>query len=100
MKNLEHKEKLILKLLSGDDHIAAIALREVCERFKDNDAMNYSCYYKVLVSVYLERNNERVWRIANEHHISESSVYRYRHKFLNWFNFYYGKYSELLKSAA
>ena len=89
MNNLKKRESAICKL-ADTDPVAKEALNLLAVRFDDADFVHVF----LLGAIYIERRSERVWQLALGGHISESTAYRYRRRYIETFYRFYRKLLE------
>ena len=89
MNNLKQRESVICKL-ADTDPIAAKALRLMAVRFDDAGF----AHAFLIGAIYIERRSEHVWQLALRGHISESTAYRYRRRYIETFYRFYRKLLE------
>lgn len=100
MQKIQTQENLIINSINNRDEIALAAFEKLLERFSDEDSMNSTCHIDIIRSIYIETDDKFIWQIAVRHNISERTLFRYRHLYINWFNYYYKKLSKAMEMAA
>ncbi len=101
MQKLKQNENTFFKLLDTNDSTAFIALEKLKERFSDEDLLYGTTKACIINAIYINRYDDRtLWQIALAFHISDRTLYRYRHCFIEWLDFYYEKYSNQSFPAA
>lgn len=101
MYKLMAKENVIFDLIDSSNVIALLAFEKLFDRVSDDDKFDKTSKSPLLDAIYVKRyDNCKLWQIAIKYNISERTLFRYRHKFIDWFYFYYEKLSESLNPAA
>ena len=89
MNNLKKRERIICDLADADP-AAAKALSLLITRFDDAEIT----HALLIGAIYIERRSECVWQLAMRGHISESTAYRYRRRYIETFYRFYRKLLE------
>lgn len=89
MNNLKRRESAICNL-ADTDATAAEALNLLAVRFDDADFVHSF----LIEAIYFERRSDCVWQLALNGHISESTAYRYRRRYIETFYRFYRKLLE------
>ena len=93
-------EKAIIDLIESKEPAAVWAFDKLCERYFDDDQMNHTNHFDIIQSIYVYKDDEPIWRKAENHKVSESSYGRYRRKYIGWFDYLRKKFLALQNTAA
>ena len=80
MYSLKKSEEAICRL-ADTDPAAAEALGLLSVRYSDAEL----AHTLLIGAIYIERRNDQVWQLAMRGHISESTAYRYRKRYIATF---------------
>lgn len=84
MYSLKKSEEAICRL-ADTDPAAAEALGLLSVRYSDAEL----AHTLLIGAIYIERRNDQVWQLAMRGHISESTAYRYRKRYIATFYHFY-----------
>lgn len=84
MYSLKKSEEAICRL-ADTDPAAAEALGLLSVRYSDAEL----AHSLLIGAIYIERRNDQVWQLAMRGHISESTAYRYRKRYIATFYYFY-----------
>lgn len=87
MKDFE----LEIKNLISADSTAKSAFEKMLSRFADEDEKELSNHSEIIFTLYVKRDFNYIFQLEARFNVSESTLGRYRKKYLSWFDFYYKK---------
>lgn len=85
------EEFKIINLIKENNRCAVLAFEKLLRRFQEEYEKNGTIDALIIDSIYVKQNFSYLWQLARDNHLSDSTLLRYRKKYLEWFSFYYEK---------
>ena len=85
------EELKIINLIKGNDPFAISAFEKLLRRFREEHEKDGTIDVLIIDSIYIRQNFSYLWQLARDYYLSDSTLLRYRKKYLEWFSFYYEK---------
>lgn len=95
MRNVLNAESAIQNLLDRDPN-AKTALYHLLIRYDCDDNLQPTVHTSFIRAIYLERYDDLLWKLARDNNVAQSSLFRYRKKYIKLFYHYY---EQILASA-
>ena len=85
------EELKIINLIKENNPCAVLAFEKLSTRFQEEREKDGTIDALIVDSIYIKHNFAYLWQLARDYHLSDSTLLRYRKKYLEWFSFYYNK---------
>ena len=100
MHNIRDEEKTLIQLLEGNDPCARKALDYLCARFEWDEKMRPTIHPHFIRTIYVDQYESYLWKLALDNGVCETTLYRYRKMYINFFRKYYERERARAEAAA
>ena len=100
MQNVIDQEKEICRLLDSKDPFALKALDDMFIFFEYDDYLRPTVHPILINAIYVDQVGGERWKLNNLANIGNTTSYRYRHKYIDYFYLRYNTAKAKAEAAA
>lgn len=90
MQKIGDLESAIIELVSSNPN-AKTAFDKLCLRFLEEAEKDLTLHAEIIKTIYVKRDFNHLWQLCARFFIGESTLSRYRKKYIKWFEYYLNK---------